>query len=133
MKELGLEDKDVKTQFEELKKMPNDKLNKALNKIVKVKFSKIKKLESNFNISAYQELSFFAVIKKDGKFFPQSLEDAMKSNQFAKVPYIVGVNSTEGCGILAPGRETGFDDGLSEEEAKKILKQLLYEYPVSRV
>ena len=64
-------------------------------------------------------------ITKDGKFLPVEPATALKEGKFAKVPYIIGFNSTECMGLSAPGVDKNYKTGLNEKDAKEILNQTL--------
>merc|ERR1719351_581509 len=106
LKELKIEDEDPKTQLEKLRKVPSVELNNAVEKLIK-------------------EYVLFPAVKKDVKFLPETPEVVMKTGKFAKVPYIIGMNSTEGCGLLAPGRGMGFEQGFTKDQAKMFLDGMI--------
>lgn len=54
----------------------------------------------------------------DGKILPKTTGELVKDKAFAKVPYIIGCNNTEGDGCLSmftPG--VNFLEGITEEQA----------------
>lgn len=54
----------------------------------------------------------------DGKVLPKSTRELVNDKAFAKIPYIIGCNNTEGDGILSMFTpETNFPDGITEEQA----------------
>jgi len=106
LKELKIEDEDKKVCLEKLKKVPAKEISDICNRTVK-------------------EFVYFCPLKHDGKFFPQNLDEVMKDKSFTKVPYIIGVNSTEGLGLLAPLQDKGFFTGLNETDALELLGQLV--------
>ncbi|XP_039263426.2 carboxylesterase 4A-like [Styela clava] len=56
----------------------------------------------------------------DGKVFPKSHEDMMKDAKFSKIPYIIGCNNTEGCGLLSCLGSPNFAQGITEEELNNM-------------
>jgi len=72
-----------------------------------------------------KEFVYFGVVKKDGTFFTEEPEAVFKKKTFSTSPYMIGVNSTEGSGILAVGKEQGFDRGIAEKPAREVLKGIL--------
>jgi len=105
---LKIEDKDPQVLMEKLKKLPAEDIVNAADAIIK----------------AYQ---MFCPLKNDGTFFPHNLDDVMKNKSFSKVPYIFGVNNTEGCGVLNPGKDKdpSYNEGLSEKDGNEILDLLI--------
>nr|XP_039263240.1 carboxylesterase 5A-like [Styela clava] len=54
----------------------------------------------------------------DGKVLPETPEQMLRNKDFAKVPYIIGCNDSEGHGILHQAFIPGFAEGISEQLAK---------------
>ena len=71
--------------------------------------------------SPAQKMMYIAPVTKDGTFLTEEPAAVFKNGTFAKVPFIIGVNNTETSGCAAPGKELGFNTGLSEETARAIL------------
>lgn len=68
-------------------------------------------------LSNKEQLQFTPTI--DGKVFEGSVVKSIKEKKFAKLPYIIGCNSTEGQGLLSLNAGPNFSQGLSEEQARK--------------
>lgn len=66
-----------------------------------------------------QKKAFFSPTV-DGKVLPKRSGDLMEEKQFAKVPYIIGCNTTEGDGLLSM-LTPGFNEGFTEEQSKQAL------------
>jgi len=103
LSELEITEKDPKKIIKLLRKLPAKKLVEAQDK-------------------SFGKMSFVGPIKKDGVFLPKKPDDVLKAGAFHKVPYILGVNSTECSGMSAPAKEKGFDKGLSEKDAREALQ-----------
>ena len=70
-------------------------------------------------------------IALDENILKEMPEACFKQRTLAKVPFIIGVNSTEAYGLLAPGQDKGFSQGLNEEDAKNAIKAFFsYAYKV---
>lgn len=105
LKELDINDSDPNVRFQKLKKVPAKTLTEISGRLCK-------------------EFQYFCPIFKDGVFFPDDLRKRIESGSFSRIPYILGCNNTEGFGIIAPGRDQGFVEGLSEETAMGILNPI---------
>jgi len=109
---LKIEDKDPKEQLKKLKQLPADEINKVAGEMM-------------------MNMKYFSV-SMDGTFVSDHPDEVLEKKSFNRVPFIVGVNSTEEFGILAPGQEKGFSEGLSADDAKQSLKSFFqYAYPPS--
>jgi len=103
---LGIDGTDTNEAFKKLVTLPTKDIVKVINPLIK-------------------EFAYFGVVKKDGEFLPERPEDVVEKSGFSTVPYIVGVNSSEGCGIIAMGKELGFDDGLPDHLAKMFMQGIM--------
>jgi len=71
-------------------------------------------------------------IALDENILKEMPEACFKQRTLAKVPFIIGVNSTEAYGLLAPGQDKGFSQGLNEEDAKNAIKAFFsYAYKIA--
>ena len=57
----------------------------------------------------------------EGKVLPKVSSDLLTEKSFHKVPYIIGVNNTEGDGLLSMMAGGDFAKGLTVDEAKATL------------
>lgn len=66
----------------------------------------------------------------DGKVLPKATGELIKDHAFAKVPYIIGCNNTEGDGILSMFTpEVDFAKGITEEQAfESVMLPPVYNY-----
>ena len=64
----------------------------------------------------------------DGKVLPKASGDLVKEKNFAKKPYIIGCNSTEGDGLLSMLAPGDFVNGFTEEEAKMVIMTPVSKY-----
>ena len=69
----------------------------------------------------------------DGVFVKERPDVTIDRSHLHKVPFMIGVNSTEMSGMMAPGQDKGFGTGLSEEDGKQATKDALwFMYTVER-
>lgn len=106
LKELDINDSDPLVCLQKLKKVPAKTITEICGRLCK-------------------EFQYFCPIFKDGLFFPDDLRKRIESGSFSQIPYILGCNNTEGFGIIAPGRDQGFAEGLSEKTAMEILNPIV--------
>lgn len=110
---LNIEEKDPKKILQKLKEVPAKDLLKANGDIM-------------------MTLNYFS-IAIDGEFLKDWPEDLIAKKKFNQVPYMLGCNSTEGCGLMAPGQDKGFATGISCKDGKESLKGLLsYAYQTAK-
>jgi len=102
IKALKITAKDPKEILKELKGKPAEEIMAAYSEIM-------------------MQMNYFS-IALDGNFLKEMPDTCLKKQTLAKVPFMVGVNSTEAYGLLAPGQDKGFSQGLSEEDAKNAIK-----------
>ena len=57
----------------------------------------------------------------DGKFLTKN-RNGLSQDKFHPVPYIVGCNNSEGCGIMSMEQPKNFSKGITEEACKEVLK-----------
>ena len=69
-------------------------------------------------------MMFFAPII-DGKFLPENPTNMIKNKNWNQVPYMIGINNTEGAGMLTMDHPVGIKDGLSKNDCKDYVKELL--------
>ena len=74
-------------------------------------------------IHLQKQIYFSPVI--DGKFFPKKVAELRKESVASNVPYIMGVNNTEGAGLLVLQYPKDFDQGISEEVCTESLKGII--------
>jgi len=71
-------------------------------------------------------------ISIDGTFLPDTPENLLKLKNFAPVPYLSGVNSTEGSGMLSGEYPPSFFEGFDQETAMEVAGALASScFPVS--
>jgi len=71
-------------------------------------------------------------ISVDGNFLPDAPENLLKSKNFAPVPYLSGVNSTEASRLLSEMLPPPFREGLDQETAVQFAGPIVSAYfPVS--
>lgn len=62
----------------------------------------------------------------DGTFLPESPYVMMTKKSWNAVPYIIGMNNTEGCGLLTMEQPVGFKDGITKSACKDYVKGMMY-------
>merc|ERR1712002_701413 len=87
----------------------------------KLKFKFTSKEISDAYTAVLYEGKYFSVVV-DGIFIKSMPDELISGTPSHEVPYMIGTNSTEGCGLLAPGQDKGFADGISAENARAALK-----------
>jgi len=96
---------------------------------------KLKQKPAEEIMAAYGEIMMqmkYFSIALDGNILKEMPETCFKQRTLARVPFIIGVNSTEAYGLLAPGQDKGFSQGLSEEDAKNAIKGFFsYAYKIA--
>ena len=69
---------------------------------------------------------YFGPVTKDPLFMPEDIREVVRKKSVSSVPQIFGVNSSEGMGILSYYyQESSFNEGLSEEDGRKYLRQFV--------
>lgn len=69
----------------------------------------------------------------DGKFLPENPQDMIAKKSWNKVPYIIGMNNTEGAGLLTMEQPVGFKDGITKSACKDYVKgMMMLEVDVSK-
>lgn len=86
---------------------------KILNAMQNIPTDKLVNVHQEMMMARY---TFVPII--DGKIVPKSPSEMMKEGNFAKVPYIIGVNNTEGYGVSVSFHGEAYKKGFSEELAK---------------
>nr|XP_039263908.1 carboxylesterase 5A-like [Styela clava] len=104
-----------KILFEQLKIKETDQ-NRILEELQKVP---PEELVSVSLALAPKGVSFLPTV--DGTVFPKTPEQMLKNRDFAKVPYIIGCNDSEGHGLLQQALIPGYAGGISKQVAKNAL------------
>ena len=78
-------------------------------------------LSSNSLCLTFQKMGFFGPVI-DGKFIPKDVDSLAKERVANPVPYIIGYNNTESCGILSCKIPPDFVKGISKETCYETLK-----------
>ena len=68
-------------------------------------------------------MAYFAPVV-DGKFFTKPLKDLARGS-VNPVPYIVGCNSTEACGLLTLEQPANFKTGITKETCMEHLQGII--------
>jgi len=95
--------------------------NEAMEKLKKVPFDKILPITS-----AMAKLWMFFGPIVDGKFLPESPYVMMTKKNWNAVPYMIGMNNTEGAGLLTMEQPVGFKDGITKSACKEYVKGMMY-------
>jgi len=75
----------------------------------------------SLNDEVLAQMKYFSIVI-DGQFLKEKTSETLKKRSFYKVPYMLGVCSTEGYGLMAPCQDKGFGDGITEEDGKGAIK-----------
>ena len=61
----------------------------------------------------------------DGKFLPENPRDMIAKKQWNDVSYIIGMNKTEGAGLLTMDYPVGFKDGITKSACHEYVKGVM--------
>jgi len=113
---LKIDEKDPKKALKKLKEIPAQDILKANADLFTI--------EDIFKGEAGTGTKYFS-IALDGEFLKEMPSETTRKGKFHPHPYMIGVNNTEGCGMLAVGQDKGFATGISEEDGKTALQGFL--------
>ena len=61
----------------------------------------------------------------DGKFLPENPREMIAKKQWNDCIYMIGMNNTEGAGLLTMEQPVGFKDGITKSACKEYVKGMM--------